>query len=186
MEEFTFDATEFDSTFTTSTVEVDPMAMGIAVVIFLAFYAYMAYSLQVIGKKTNTPNTWRAWVPILNFFLMLKIAAKPFWWFLLMLVPLANIVVLVIVWMEMAKKRNKPGWVGIFVLVPFANLVLPGYLAFSGGGAASCEATGTCEKPMTGSAPTMPTATPPAGPPPSNSTPPTEPTQSDPPPLTPQ
>ena len=48
-----------------------------------------------------------------------------------MMVPLLNVVIGVIVWMEIAKARSKPEWWGILMVVPVANLVAPGYLAFS-------------------------------------------------------
>ncbi|HLW77977.1 MAG TPA: DUF5684 domain-containing protein, partial [Terriglobia bacterium] len=82
-------------------------------------------------KKTNTPDTWMAWVPIAQAILLLNIAHKPVWWIVLLLVPLVNIVVAVIVWMEVAKARGKPEWWGIMMIVPVANLIAPAYLAFT-------------------------------------------------------
>ena len=103
----------------------------IGAVIVLVLYVYMSVCLQTIAKKTNAENAWLAWIPIANIILMLNIARKPAWWILLMFVPLVNIVIAVIVWMEIAKARSKPEWWGILMIVPFANLVAPGYLAFS-------------------------------------------------------
>jgi hypothetical protein len=120
--------------------EVDNRAAGavlagvffvIGAVIVLVTYVYMSFCLQTIAKKTNAENAWLAWIPIANIILMLSIARKPAWWILLMFVPLVNIVIAVIVWMEIAKARSKPEWWGILMVVPFANLVAPGYLAFS-------------------------------------------------------
>ena len=87
--------------------------------------------MQVIAKKTHTPNDWMAWIPIVNFFLLLKIAGKPAWWFLLMFLPLVNLVIAIIIWMNVAEKCHKPRWVGLLLLVPFINILIPGYLAFS-------------------------------------------------------
>ena len=103
----------------------------IAVVIVLVTYVYISFCLQTIAKKTNAENPWLAWIPIANFILMLNIARKPTWWILLMMVPLVNVVIGVIVWMEIAKARSKPEWWGILMVVHVANLVAPGYLAFS-------------------------------------------------------
>ena len=33
---------------------------------WLGLYIVMAVALMTIAKKTNTPNEWWAWVPILN------------------------------------------------------------------------------------------------------------------------
>src|SRR5215813_6139735 len=73
-----------------------------------AAYVYMALALSTIATKTNTENSWLAWIPIANIVLMLNIAKKPIWWILLFFIPLVNIVMAVIVWMAVAEARNKP------------------------------------------------------------------------------
>jgi hypothetical protein len=102
----------------------------------LLIYIYMAVCLMKMAKKTNTENAWFAWIPILNVILMLQIAKKPLWWILLMFIPLVNIVVSIMVWMEISKALGKPDWLGILMIVPVANLIIPGYLAFSNSGSA--------------------------------------------------
>ena len=113
------------------------MGIGIAImflflfVIFAAVYIYMVLALQTIAKKTNTPNDWWAWVPILQQILMLNIAKKPIWWIILFFVPLANLVIIVITFMAIAEAVNKPNWWGILMIVPGVNLIVPGYLAWA-------------------------------------------------------
>ncbi len=106
-------------------------AMGAYWLVMLIAYLYMSFCLMTIANKTNTPNGWMAWIPILNIYLMCTIAGKPGWWVVLIFIPLVNIVIAIIIWMGIAKARNKPEWLGILMLVPFVNLVIPGYLAFS-------------------------------------------------------
>ncbi len=60
--------------------------------VMLALYLYQGYAFLIIAKRTGTANGWMAFIPILNVFLMLRIAKKPLWWFLLLLVPLINII----------------------------------------------------------------------------------------------
>ncbi len=103
----------------------------IPLIIGLVIYAYFAICLMTIAKKTNTPNGWFAWIPILNIILMLQISKRPMWWIILMLIPLVNIVISILVWMDIAAARNKPNWIGILMIVPIANVIVPGYLAFS-------------------------------------------------------
>jgi hypothetical protein len=110
--------------------------LGMGIIFFfvlfgLAGYVYVSLALQTIANKTNTANAWIAWIPIANIFLMLSIAKKPMWWFLLFLVPLVNIVIAIMVWMAIAEARGKPNWWGILTIVPVANLVVPGVLAWS-------------------------------------------------------
>ncbi|MCW8133063.1 MAG: hypothetical protein KIS92_22130 [Planctomycetota bacterium] len=46
--------------------------------------------------------------------------------------PIANLVVQVLMWMAVAKRRGKPDWYGALVLVPcFGIFITPGLLAFS-------------------------------------------------------
>lgn len=103
----------------------------ISLLIPLLVYVYFAYALMTLAKKTNTANGWMAWIPVLNAYLMIKIAGKPGWWLLLLLVPIVNIVIAVIVWMKIAEAVKKPNWLGVLILVPIVNFFIPGYLAFS-------------------------------------------------------
>ncbi len=95
------------------------------------FYVYVSLAVQTIAKKTNTPNPWMAWIPIANIFLLLAIAQKPAWWFILFLIPLVSIIMAIIVWMAVAERRGKPSWWGIMLLIPVMNVIVPGYLAWS-------------------------------------------------------
>jgi hypothetical protein len=113
-----------------------PMAaMGgffaVFLIMLLAMYVYMALALQTIATKTNTENPWLAWIPIINLVLLLNIAKKPIWWFILFLIPLVGIVVAIIVWMGVAEARGKPNWWGILLIVPLVGIIVPGYLAWS-------------------------------------------------------
>jgi len=100
------------------------------IIVFL-FYVYSSLCLQKIANKTNTPFGWFAWLPILNIFLILMIANKSFWWLILLLIPLVSFVCMIIIWMEIASRRNKPAWLGLLMMLPVTNFLIIGYLAFS-------------------------------------------------------
>ena len=107
-------------------------SMILVVLVFVAAgYIYVSLALQTIANKTGTINAWLASIPIANIFLMLSIAKKPLWWFVLCLIPLVNIVMLVMIWMGVAEARHKPSWWGIMTIVPVMNLIVPGYLAWA-------------------------------------------------------
>jgi len=93
-------------------------------------YIYLAVCLQVLAKKTGTENGWMAWIPIADIFLMINIAKKPLWWFILLLIPIVNIVIGIILWMAIAERRGKENWIGILLIVPIVGIFVPGYLAF--------------------------------------------------------
>ena len=99
--------------------------------LLLLIYLYFALSLHAISRKTKTARVWLSWIPLANIYQMCKIAGKPAKWCWLFLIPLANIVVAVIVWMNIAKAVNKPSWIGILLIIPIVNILLPGYLALS-------------------------------------------------------
>ena len=107
------------------------LMMIVFFVIFAAMYVYFALAFSTIAKKTNTPNPWWAWVPILNILLMINIAKKPMWWIILFFVPIVSIVIAIIVMMGVAEARGKPNWWGILMIVPVVNIIVPGYLAWA-------------------------------------------------------
>ncbi len=108
--------------------------VALYLLLLIPLYVYFALCLQFLAKKTNTPNGWLAWIPIADIFLMLNIAGKPLWWFILLLIPIVNIVIGVIIWMAIAERVGKPSWLGLLTIVPVIGIVIPGYLAFAGGG----------------------------------------------------
>jgi len=104
--------------------------MEVLLIIFAA-YAYISLSIQMIANKTGTDNSWMAWIPILNIWLLCEVGGKPGWWVLLMLIPLVNIVITIMLWSAVSEARGKASWLGVLMLLPFVNLIVPGYLAFS-------------------------------------------------------
>ena len=82
-------------------------SMGMGGMLFtLAFIALMIASLWKVFTKAGEPG-WAAIVPIYNTIVILKIAGKPWWWFLLMLIPLVNFVIMIIAIVALAKNFGK-------------------------------------------------------------------------------
>jgi hypothetical protein len=100
-------------------------------IVVLIYYIYFATCLFRLAKKTNTTRAWFAWLPILDFLLMTKIAQKPAWWIIFFFLPGLNIIVGILLWMGIAKAIGKPEWLGILMIITPINLIIPGYLAFS-------------------------------------------------------
>jgi hypothetical protein len=48
--------------------------------VIIAVYLIFSLSFMRIAKKTNTPNGWLAFIPILSLVLAVQIADKPMWW----------------------------------------------------------------------------------------------------------
>lgn len=113
----------------TSTQIVTVAMVTLAVVGFILVLA--CYPVYLIAKKVQASYPYFAFIPILNYYLLCKIAGRPVWWMVLYFVPLVGLVIDVIVWMDIAKVRNKPNWMGVLILVPLANLGMMWYLALS-------------------------------------------------------
>ncbi len=107
------------------------MALGTICAILLIVYIYFCLCLQFIAVKTDTKYPWLAWIPLANIFLMCSIGKIRFWWILLLLVPIVNVIVDFFMWFKVIKARNKPGWLLILMILPLINYIVMGYLAFS-------------------------------------------------------
>lgn len=104
---------------------------GMMVLFYIAIYIYLAICLMKMAHKTNTRNAWFAWIPILDFILLVEIAGKSIWWVFLCFIPFINIIIAILIWMAAAKRLGKPSWLGILMILPIVNFIVPGYLAFS-------------------------------------------------------
>lgn len=109
--------------------------IGVGMIIFwLVFYVFFAFCIARLAQKMNlafgSSFIW-ALIPIANLFLILKLAAKPMWWFILFLIPIANLVIAILAWMSICEQLGKPGWWGIMIgLVPVANIIFFFMLVF--------------------------------------------------------
>ncbi len=128
----------------------------------LAFYVYYSYSLRRIAEKTNTPNTWLAWVPIINFFYTIKVAKLSSWWIVGMLIPFLNIFVMAYAWMRIAVLLQRPQWLGLLMIISPVNLIVLWFLAFREAGDSVIDISKHSNPPADN---------PPADNPPTNSTP---------------
>ena len=61
---------------------------------------------QKVFDKAGEPG-WAAIVPIYNFIVMLRIAGKPGWWILLMLIPGVNLIIMIIAMIALAARFGK-------------------------------------------------------------------------------
>ena len=57
-------------------------------------------------EKAGKPG-WASIIPIYNALVLLQIVGRPWWWFLLWLIPVVNIVVGIIVVVDLAKSFGK-------------------------------------------------------------------------------
>jgi hypothetical protein len=75
-------------------------------IVWLIFIVVVIASMWKVFDKAGKPG-WAAIIPIYNTIVILQIAGKPLWWFLLFLIPLVNIVIAIIVYIDFAKSFGK-------------------------------------------------------------------------------
>jgi hypothetical protein len=112
----------------------------VIIILYLTLIILMIASIWTVYTKAGKPG-WAAIVPIYNIIVLLEIVKKPLWWIVLLILPIVNIVVFIIVYIELAKAFGKSAGFGVgLVLLGFVFLPI---LAFGdaryvyGGNAAS-------------------------------------------------
>jgi len=100
---------------------------GAGIGIGFGIIGYILYSLAFVGifKKAGQP-VWAAFVPIVNYYFVLKTVGRPGWWLLLWLIPCVNIIVLIIVLNDLSKSfGHGVGFtLGLIFLAPIFVLIL--------------------------------------------------------------
>jgi hypothetical protein len=98
---------------------------GLFMLVWLAVVALMLAALWKTFAKAGEPG-WAGIVPIYNLVVLMKIVGRPAWWFILFFVPLVNIVVIFLVYMDLAKSFGKgTGFaLGLLFLAPIFWMIL--------------------------------------------------------------
>jgi hypothetical protein len=105
-------------------MEVSPIVW----IIYLAVLVLFIASLWRLFTKAGKPG-WAAIIPIYNFIVLLEIVGRPLWWIILLLIPFVNIIVLILLYIDLAKSFGKDTvWGCLIFLLPFIFLPI---LAFS-------------------------------------------------------
>jgi len=76
------------------------------IIIWLAIVVFILAAQWKIYTKAGQPG-WACIIPIYNLYVMLKIVGKPWWWLLLMLIPIVNIIFLVWTYNMLSKSFGK-------------------------------------------------------------------------------
>lgn len=114
-----YDSSTYGTTSTMSSADAAGIAlamMGFIAVVAIISYVVYAIFLGMIFKKAGI-ESWKAWVPIYNTWVLLEMGDQPGWWSLLALVPFVNIVAAVFMYIAMYHVGIKFGKEGVFVLL---------------------------------------------------------------------
>jgi len=80
--------------------------------LFLGSALLFVAGMWKVFTKAGQPG-WACLVPIYNMIVLLQIAGRPVWWFLLMFVPVVNFVVMIVISMDIAKNFGKGAGYGL-------------------------------------------------------------------------
>ncbi len=81
-------------------------------VVYLLIGLVVVAGMWKVFSKAGKPG-WAVLVPIYNIIVLLDIAGKPAWWFVLFLIPIVNAVVAILVSLAIAERFGKGAGFGI-------------------------------------------------------------------------
>ncbi|MBK8575424.1 MAG: signal peptidase I [Elusimicrobia bacterium] len=95
--------------------------------IFLALAVFMLVCVWKVFVKAGKPG-WASLIPIYNAYVLLKMAGKPSWWLLFLLIPLVNIVFGFLTMLALSERFGKG--VGYALGLIFLPIIFYPILAF--------------------------------------------------------
>lgn len=110
--------------------EILPWVVPVSIILIgitLALWILYIGSLWLVYAKAGRSG-WLLFVPIINIYVMLRIAGRPGWQILLLLIPIVNIFVLIFMWIDLAKAFGHSTLFGLGLI--FFNWIFIVALAF--------------------------------------------------------
>ena len=91
-------------------------------IVMFAFFIFIIASLWKAFSKAGEPG-WAAIIPIYNTIVWLKIAGKPLWWIILLIIPVVGFVIAIIATISFCEKYGKGAGFAIgMIFLPFIFL----------------------------------------------------------------
>jgi hypothetical protein len=103
----------------------------VTMLIMLAVAVVFIIALWKVFTKAGQPG-WAAIIPIYNTYVLIKIAGRPGWWLLMLLIPFVNIVFLLLLSLDIAKAFGQSPVFGVILLFFLGGI---GYLILGFGSA---------------------------------------------------
>ena len=103
------------------------MITAILFLFWLAIVIVVVAGFWKTFEKAGQPG-WAAIIPVYNYYIMLKIAGKSGWWLLFFLIPIVNVVIAFVVFIEIARRFNQSTGFGVgLVLLGFVFWPILGF-----------------------------------------------------------
>jgi Family of unknown function (DUF5684) len=98
-----------------------------ATIIGLLIALVLIVAMWKVFTKAGQPG-WASIIPIYNIYIWCKIVGRPWWWILLMLIPLVNFIICIILCIDLAKSFGKG--VGFGLGLAFLGIIFFPILGF--------------------------------------------------------
>lgn len=117
-----------DQTMTDEAAGAAAAGLGIGItIVYLIILVLIIAGMWKVFQKAGKPG-WAAIIPIYNIIVMLEIAGRPLWWFVLLLIPFVNFIILILVNIDIARKFGKGVGFAIGMLIlPFVFWPMLGF-----------------------------------------------------------
>jgi hypothetical protein len=96
---------------------------GLVVLIYVAIIVLVVAGFWCVFTKAGEAG-WKSIIPIWNIVVTLRIIGRPWWWLILLIIPLVGFVISLIVSLDLAKSFGKGNGFGVgvwllgFIFVP--------------------------------------------------------------------
>jgi hypothetical protein len=108
-----------------------------AVIAYGLFYVLMVFGLSLLAARVRQRSAWLAWFPVLNFYLMCRLANASLLLILPALIPGLNFLVFAYLGAGMAKRVGRSSFLGALFGIPVLGNIVP--LLLGAGGRAAAE-----------------------------------------------
>jgi uncharacterized protein DUF5684 len=102
---------------------------GVLAIVMLAVAAVFIIGLWKVFTKAGQPG-WAAIIPFYNAYIVIKIAGRPGWWLLMLLIPVVNVVFCFLLAIDIAKAFGQSAVFGVVLLFLLGGI---GYLVLGFG-----------------------------------------------------
>lgn len=103
-----------------------------AVIAYGLFYLVMVFGLSLLAARVRQRSAWLAWFPVLNYYLMCRLANASLLLILPALIPVLNFLVFAYLGAGMAKRVGRSGFLGVLFGVPVLGNFVPLLLGAGG------------------------------------------------------
>ncbi|WP_185871163.1 signal peptidase I [Blattabacterium cuenoti] len=96
--------------------------------VFSGIFTFFLHIIHVLGTynfyKKFRISYWKTIIPIYNVFIILKKIHRPVWWIFLLFIPLTNIILFLVIWLDLIRYLHKIKKKDIFIFFLSAGLYI--------------------------------------------------------------